>query len=192
MAGLPGETEDDIEAIFNLCRRLSDARKDVDGRRGSIAAAVSWFVPKPHTPMQWCAMRGREYFRSVRNRLRELAHRSPIALRFHRIERSVLEAAIARGDRRIGQAIEAAWRAGARMDSWDEHFDWALWEEAFRQTGIDPDACAQREFRIGDVLPWSHIRCRRTEEFLLGEHRRALEVLKEATEAAEVPEEESG
>ena len=53
MAGLPGEGEADIEAIFELCRRLSFVRKEVDNQRGSIAASVSWAVPKPHTPMQW-------------------------------------------------------------------------------------------------------------------------------------------
>ena len=73
MAGLPGESEDDIDAIFDLCRALSDARREVDGQRGAISASVSWFVPKPHTPMQWCAMRQPEYFFAVRRRLRELA-----------------------------------------------------------------------------------------------------------------------
>ncbi|HAU36331.1 MAG TPA: B12-binding domain-containing radical SAM protein, partial [Phycisphaerales bacterium] len=108
MAGLPGETPDDIDEIFRLCLRLSDARREVDGQRGAIGASVSWFVPKPHTPMQWCPMRDAEYFFSVRSRLRELSRRSPVTFRFHWIERSVLEGVIARGDRRLADAIEAA------------------------------------------------------------------------------------
>ncbi|MFB3893690.1 MAG: radical SAM protein [Phycisphaerae bacterium] len=175
MAGLPGETAADIDAIFDLCRRLSDTRKDVDGHRGAITASVSWFVPKPHTPMQWCAMRDAEYFWSVRNRLRELAHRTPITFRFHRIERSLLEGVLCRGDRRVGAAIEAAWRAGARMDSWDEHFDYALWTAAFAQTGIDPSQVACRELGRDEPLPWGHIRCYRTEEFLMKEFQAAKE-----------------
>ncbi len=178
MAGLPGETPDDIDAIYDLCRRLSDARKSVDGQRGAITASVSWLVPKPHTPMQWGAMREPEYFFAVRRRLRELARRSPISFKFHRIERSILEAVLCRGDRRVGAAIEAAWRAGARMDAWDEHFDDALWQEAFRQTGIDPAAIAHRPLPTERVLPWSHIAQTRSQDFLLREYRKMMDAIR--------------
>ena len=177
MAGLPGETQADIDGIYGLCRRLSDARREVDGQRGSISAAVSWLVPKPHTPMQWSAMPQAEYFWAVRRRLRELSHRTPVSFRFHRIERSILEAVLCRGDRRVGAAILAAWRAGARLDTWDEHFDYAKWQAAFEAAGIDPAFYAHREIPVGQVLPWSHIRCPRTEEFLLAERQRMLEAL---------------
>ncbi len=172
MAGLPGEGEADIDAIYDLCRRLSDARRGVDGQHGAISASVSWFVPKPHTPMQWAAMREAEYFFAVRRRLRELARRGPVSFKFHRIERSILEAVIARGDRRVGEVIEAAWRAGARMDAWDEHFNYARWLAAFEQVGIDPARYAHQPISPGSPLPWSHIVCHRGEEFLLREHER--------------------
>jgi len=165
MAGLPGETDDDVDAIFELCRRLSETRRDVDGHPGNIAASVSWFVPKPHTPMQWCAMRDAEHFWSVRRRLRELARRTPIQFKFHRIERSLLEAVIARGDRRIGAVIEAAWRAGARFDGWDEHFNADLWDRAFEEVGIDP-AAYRRRLDPADPVPWDHIRCRQGNDAL--------------------------
>jgi len=174
MAGLPGETDADVDAIFDLCKRLSDARKQVDGHPGAIGASVSWFVPKPHTPMQWCGMRQAEYFFAVRRRLRELSRRSPVSFRFHRIERSILEAVLCRGDRRVGAVIEAAWRNGARLDAWDEHFDYSLWLRAFEQTGIDPDFYAHREIPTSERLPWSHIVCPRTEGFLLAERDRML------------------
>jgi len=177
MAGLPGERQEDIDLIFDLCRRLSEARKEVDGRPGAITASVSWMVPKPHTPMQWSAMREAEYFFAVRRRLRELARRSPIRFQFHRIERSLLETLLCRGDRRVGRVIEAAWRGGARLDSWDEHFDYDKWLRAFDQTGIDPARYVHREIPVGEPLPWSHIRCPRTEHFLIEERRKMLEEL---------------
>jgi len=179
MAGFPGETPDDIDAIFELCRRLSDLRREVDGQRGAISASLSWFVPKPHTPMQWCGMREADYFFAVRRRLKDLARRTPVSFKFHRIERSILEAVLCRGDRRLGRVIEAAWRAGARMDAWDEHFDYAKWSAAFAQTGIDPAFYAHGPIKPGAVLPWSHITDKRTEQFLLGEYRRMLETLRE-------------
>jgi radical SAM family uncharacterized protein len=177
MAGLPGESEADIDAIYDLCRRLSDARLAVDGRRGGITASVSWLVPKPHTPMQWCAMREAEYFFAVRRRLRELSRRSPVQFKFHRIERSILEAVIARGDRRLADAIEAAWRAGARMDAWEEHFDVALWQKAFAQTGIDPARIAHRALPLEAPLPWSHIVPPVSDEFLQRQHQQMMEAL---------------
>ena len=179
IAGLPGETEADIDAIYDLCRRLSDTRKEVDSQPGAISAGVSWFVPKPHTPMQWCPMRDTEYFFAVRRRLRDLSHRSPVNFRFHRIERSALEGVLCRGDRRIGRAIEAAWRAGARLDAWDEHFDAAKWTAAFESVGIDPAAIAQRELSPRDPLPWAHIRCKRTEEYLARECERMRDALED-------------
>ena len=175
MAGLPGETPADIDAIFELCRRLSDARKPVDNQRGSISGSVSWAVPKPHTPMQWAAMGTEAYFWEVRNRLRGLSHRTPISFKFHRIERSLLEAVLCRGDRRIGRVIEAAWREGARLDAWDEHWDYAKWQAAFAKTGIDPAFYAHRTIPVGELNPWSHIADKRGEEVLLTEYRRMIE-----------------
>ncbi len=177
MAGLPGETDADLDAIFELCKRLSDARKEVDGQPGSINASVSWFVPKPHTPMQWCAMRDAEYFFSVRRRLIGLSRRSPVNFKFHRIERSILEAVICRSDRRLGAAIEAAWRNGARMDAWDECFDYEKWAAAFEQTGIDPASIAHGDIPTDAPLPWSHITGHRSTDFLLKEHKRMIDAL---------------
>ncbi|MHC4982159.1 MAG: TIGR03960 family B12-binding radical SAM protein [Planctomycetota bacterium] len=177
MAGLPGETQADIDAIFELCHQLSETHREVTDRRGAISASVSWFVPKPHTPMQWCAMRDAEYFFDVRNRLRELSRRSPVSFKFHWIERSLLECVIARGDRRVGRAIEAAWRAGARMDSWNEYFDYAKWVAAFEQAGLDLASSAKPELPLDAPLPWSHITGHRSEEFLRKEHERMVEAL---------------
>jgi len=177
MAGLPGETEADIDAIHDLCLRLSRTRKDVDGQLGAISASVSWFVPKPHTPMQWCPMRDAEYFFSVRNRLRDLSRRSQVNFKFHRIERSGLEGAIARGDRRLGAVIEAAWRAGARMDAWDDQFSYDTWAAAFESAGLDPADIAQRTLEPDAPLAWSHIRCRHPVENLRTQYHRMLEEL---------------
>jgi radical SAM superfamily enzyme YgiQ (UPF0313 family) len=179
MAGLPGERDADVEAIFELCGRLSETRRDVDGRRGAISASVSWFVPKPHTPMQWCAMRQADYFFAVRRRLIDLARRTAVQFRFHRIEQSILEAVIARGDRRVGEVILAAWRAGARLDAWGEHWDWDKWTAAFQQTGLDAALYAHRELPTAARLPWSHVACPRAGPFLLREHERMREVLGE-------------
>jgi len=177
MAGLPGETESDIDAIFDLCRRLSDTRKGVDGHRGAINAAVSWLVPRPHTPMQWEPMRDAEYFWSVRRRLQQLQRRSPVQFKFHRIERSILEGCIARGDRRLGPVIEAAWRRGARFDAWNEYFDYDTWQAAFDEVGVDPGFYAHRRRELSEPLGWDHIDSGRSREVLLAERDRMHQAL---------------
>ena len=179
MAGLPGERPEDLYAIFDLCRRLSWTRKAVDNHKGAIGASVSWAVPKPHTPMQWCAMQTEDYFWSVRNRLRELSDRTPVSFRFHRIERSLIEGLLCCGDRRVGAVIERAWRNGARLDAWDEHWDYAHWQEALEQTGVDFANVIHRELTPGDPLPWSHIVCHRGEKTLRAEHDRMMAIVSE-------------
>jgi radical SAM superfamily enzyme YgiQ (UPF0313 family) len=171
LAGVPGETPEDIDAIFHLCLRLSRARRDVDGQSGAISASVSWLVPKPHTPMQWCAMPDAEYFLGVRRRLMDMSKRSPVRFKFHRVERSLLEAFIARGDRRVGGVIEAAWRGGARLDAWDENFDYDKWTAAIAACGLDMAALVHREIPTEAPLPWSHIRAPRGERCLLLEYQ---------------------
>jgi radical SAM family uncharacterized protein len=179
MAGLPGETWEDIDAIIDLCRRLSDTRREYDGHRGAITASVSWFVPKPHTPMQWEPMRDIAYFFDVRSRLLDRARRSPVNLKFHRIERSVLECLIARGDRRVSRAILAAWQGGARMDSWNEHWNWELWEAALAKAGLDLDAIVHSPIPTGRALPWEHIATHFDTADLLQRRRAMLDVLDE-------------
>ncbi|MBI5725239.1 MAG: TIGR03960 family B12-binding radical SAM protein [Planctomycetes bacterium] len=174
LAGLPGETPADIDEIFKLCLRLADARREVDGHRGSISASVSWLVPKPHTPMQWFGMKNAEYMLTVRKRLVEISRGSPVNFRFHRVERSLLEGLLCRGDRSVGRTIEQAWRNGARLDAWDEHWDYSKWATAFEQTGLDVVPYVHRELPPGAALPWSHIISPRGLDFLKAEHQRII------------------
>ena len=160
MAGLPGETEDDIRKIVELCANLSNLRKEVDGRVGQINAAVSWFVPKPHTPFAWLGQKPREYFEDAKQLIlgekKRLSART-VQFRFHNIDMSILESAIGRGDRRLSDVIESAFRRGARFDLWDESFDIEKWKAAFAQFGLDLETFAQRQFEQDDFLPWQHL-----------------------------------
>ena len=179
MVGLPGETPDDIDAIFHLCKRLSDTSKEINGQPGSISASVSWAVPKPHTPMQWSPMQTADYFGTVRQRLRDLSGRSAINFKFHDLRRSLLEGMLARGDRRMGDLIEAAWRDGARMDSWDENFSPIPWQDARNASPVDTDALIHGPIALDAPLPWDHIVCHRSREFLEREYAEMMSVIDE-------------
>lgn len=160
MVGLPGETLDDVTALVDLADRLARLRRSVDGKTGTINVAVSWFVPKPHTPLGWLGQRERDYFEQARALILDEKQRRRIKylrFKFHAIDQSLLESALGRGDRRCGDAIEAAWRRGARFDLWDEHFDYATWKAAFAEAGLDLEAAARRRFETDETLPWEHL-----------------------------------
>ena len=160
MVGFPGETEEDIAQIAELSYRLARLRKDVDGKVANINVAVSWLVPKPHTPFGWLGQKDRAYFENARDMIlrqkRKLNARF-LQFKFHNIENSILESAIARGDRRMANVIETAWRNGAKFDLWGECFDYNIWVEAFAEHGADADTAAQRSFAADETLPWQHL-----------------------------------
>jgi radical SAM family uncharacterized protein len=168
MAGFPGERSEDIDGIFEISRKVSEARRSIAGHPAQVNAAVGWLVPKAHTPFQWAAQPPAEYFHEVRRRLRSLAgaKRSCVKVKMHNVERSVLEAVFARGDRRLGRVIEHAWRNGARFDGWDECFNAQVWDRAFAAIGLDPAWYANRERDYNEVLPWAHLAGGNSAEYL--------------------------
>jgi radical SAM superfamily enzyme YgiQ (UPF0313 family) len=160
MVGLPGETLDDVKRIVELSFQLAKLRKRVDGKTGQINIALSWFVPKPHTPFGWLGQQPKSYFEQAKQLILDEKSRLRarfLQFKFHDINRSILESAIGRGDREYADVIEAAWQAGARFDLWDECFDYELWHRAFEKSGIDVEAAAQRQFAADETLPWEHL-----------------------------------
>ena len=160
MVGLPGETQDDVGRIVDLSFKLAKLRKKVDGKTGQINAAVSWFVPKPHTPFGLLGQKPKSYFEQAKKLIIEEKTKLRakfLQFKFHHINRSILESAIGRGDRSLCDVIEAAWRNGAKFDLWDECFDYELWRSAFEKIGIDVEVAAQRQFNPGETLPWEHL-----------------------------------
>jgi len=160
MVGLPGETEEDIKQIVRLSFELAKLRKKVDGRTGQINITVSWLVPKAHTPFGWLGQKPKSYFETAKQLILEEKKKLRakfLRFKFHDINRSVLESAIGRGNRRLCDVIEAAWRDGARFDLWDECFDYPLWQKAFVKFGMDVERLAAREFGREEILPWEHL-----------------------------------
>ncbi len=160
IVGLPGETEKDIKQIAALAFQLAKLRKKVDGGTGQINIAVSWLVPKPHTPFGWLGQRDKSYFeraeRLILDEKRRLSAKF-LHFKFHDIGRSVLESAIGRGDRRLGDVIESAWRSGAKFDLWNECFDYDLWQKSFEKFAMAIEDTAGRQFSHDEILPWEHL-----------------------------------
>ena len=158
MLGLPTETDEDVVAIADLSRMVlqtwkQHARNKSRGVR--ITVSTSCFIPKPHTPFQWePQVTMEEYLRRV-GLLRGAFRAKAITYNWHSPEQGFIEAVLARGDRRVGDVIEAVWRLGARMDSWSEFFSLERWQDAFTQCEIDPAFYALRERSYDELLPWN-------------------------------------
>jgi radical SAM family uncharacterized protein len=160
MTGLPGETEDDIKQIVHLSDKLAKLRREFDSRTASVNVAVSWLVPKPHTPFGWLGQQPREYFENAKNIIiseKRKINAKYLQFKFHEIDQSILESAIGRGDRRAADVIEYAWKNGAKFDLWSEAFNPKIWEEAFAKHGMNLNTVAQRQFVTEEILPWEHL-----------------------------------
>jgi len=174
MVGLPGETEEDVEGIARLAKRIQEAGRQCTGRQVGLRLGVGCFVPKAHTPFQWAPQADREALESKIRTLQQGLRRTGIHLSWHAPESSLLEGVLARGDRRLGQAILRAWELGCAFDAWAEHFRFDLWQQALAECGLEPGFYAHRERPVEEVLPWAHIDPGVTTSFLRREWSRSL------------------
>jgi len=176
MLGLPTETDKDVIGIADLVYKIIQSWKDnaVNKKRGlRVHVATAYFVPKAHTPFQWeKQITPDEYLRRTRL-LKEHLYSKSVEYNYHEPDLSRLEAVFARGDRRLGRVIEAAVDAGARLDGWDEHFNYQSWLDAFESCDIDPDFYTVRGYEQNEILPWDTIDVGVSKRFLSMELERA-------------------
>ncbi|OAT85569.1 TIGR03960 family B12-binding radical SAM protein [Desulfotomaculum copahuensis] len=176
MIGLPTETDDDLAGIARLARRvLAEGRcQKVPRGRLKVTVSASSFVPKPHTAFQWEPQDRLAELRGKQAYLRDALKEKGLVFHWHEPEVSFLEAALSRGDRRLGMVLEEAQRLGCRFDGWSECFSFDRWREAFRRTGLEPARYAYRRYNYDDILPWDHIGAGVSKAYLIKEHRRAM------------------
>ena len=160
MLGLPTETDEDIVGIAEMANQVlhcwrQNARNKNRGVK--ITISTSCFIPKPHSPFQWEEQISKEeYLRRV-NLLRSSLTARNVTYNWHDAETSVIEAALSRGDRRLGSVIEEVWRQGGRLEAWSDYFSYSRWEKAFGKCGLDMEFYASRERSIDELLPWDMI-----------------------------------
>ena len=176
MAGLPGETYEDLDGIGKIAKNIIDINFRVRGRKGGrfrVTASVSNFVPKAHTPFQWAAQDTPEQFIDKHNYLTKKLHIKGVTFNYHETKTSVLEAVFARGDRRVGKALLRAHQLGCKFDSWTEYYNDDLWQQAFAETGTDIAFYNYRERSYDEILPWDIIDPLVSREFLMKENEKA-------------------
>jgi radical SAM family uncharacterized protein/radical SAM-linked protein len=181
MCGLPTETREDLDGILKRCSEVlrigKQCRAEGQGDAGKrskvqVSLSVSSFIPKPFSSFQWWGMDSEEVLEEKQAYVRRRLPKG-VRLSRHQVGTSVLEGILARGDRRLGRVIERAWRAGARFDGWDEWFRRDLWDNALEAEGIDPQVFL-RELEVDAPLPWDHIDCLVTKDYLIKDYRKAF------------------
>jgi len=173
MIGLPGEVMEDVEAIAELTQTVHLIGRRVHGRQAQVNVSVNTFVPKPHTPFQWAPLAPSRSIRQKQALLRRELRGRGIKLDYSDPEASLLEAVLARGDRRLNDVVERAWELGARFDAWDDQRDFGAWMRAFAKAGLDPDTYVYRERSPDERLPWDVVNVGVNKRFLWQEYERS-------------------
>ena len=179
MIGLPTETDEDLQGIGQLARDVINAYFTIPkGKRAKglrVTCSASTFVPKPFTPFQWQGQDTLPVIRDKQARLRDILHQvKGVNFNYHESELSMLEACFARGDRRMGEVLLAAWKNGCRMDGWSEFLNYEGWMKAFEECGVDPAFYANRDRGEDELFPWDFIDAGVTRAYLWREWQKAL------------------
>ncbi len=181
MMGLPTETDEDIAGIAEIADRLVDmffqSPNRPRGKMIQISISVATFVPKPFTPFEFEPQATEEEVRHKQEHL--VASINPrnakrIKVSWHEFRISQLEGVLARGDRRLCDAVYEAWKNGSRFDSWSDRFNWECWEKAFEKLHIAPEFYASRKREYDEIMPWEHLNYMVDKDFLIREHKKAM------------------
>lgn len=174
MIGLPFETDEDVLAIADLAKKVQYKYYEVTGKRGCrVTVSASSFVPKPYTAFQWFGQNDLENIRRKQFLLKDALKVKNITFQYHDAKTGIIEAVFARGDRRVGKALLAAWKNGARFDGWSDCFSYDAWLEALAEVGLDKDFYASRDREQDEVFPWEHVQPGVARRFLWNEWQKA-------------------
>ncbi|HLE09380.1 MAG TPA: TIGR03960 family B12-binding radical SAM protein [Thermodesulfobacteriota bacterium] len=176
MFGLPGEKDEDIVEIPRLSKAVRDTGRRITGKNPEVNASVAAFIPKPFTPFQWEPQLSLEESARRLSIIKKEAKRLGLSLRWHDTRMSFIEGVFSRGDRLLSGVIHRAFKKGARFDGWGDLFRGELWNEAFKEEGIDPSFYTERRRAPQEILPWDHLDCGVTKEYLLKEYENSIKM----------------
>lgn len=179
MLGLPTETMEDMEGIKDLCDKIIDLYytipKRPKGKGVQISVSLSTFIPKPFTPFQFEPQPDEAEIDRRQKYILDIINSRKVNISWSRYNITLLEAVLARGDRRLSDVIYTAWKKGCKLDGWNEYYKFDKWLEAFEECGIDPAFYANRQRSYEEILPWDHMDILVSKEFFVRENKKAHE-----------------
>ncbi|MDA3940734.1 MAG: TIGR03936 family radical SAM-associated protein, partial [Spirochaetia bacterium] len=170
MIGLPG-TERSTEA-----NKISSYIEEIQKKTGmKLNVNVGTFIPKPHTPFQWSAqLKEHEAYKDMRDLKNNFKRNSNVKLSYHSPIVSYVEGIISRGDKRVGDIILDAYKSGARLDAWEEHFDMSIWKKSIDKVNWNVEEEITKEKSLDEKFPWDGITLGITKPYLKREYIKAL------------------
>ena len=181
MIGLPFETGEDITEIILLLKKIiRAARSKVAGKKLSrlrINISINSFCPKPFTPFQWVSQDNHAKLKDKFDYILKHIPKQYVNISWTDPGKSIIECALSRGDQRVGEVIEGAWKSGAKFDNWTDNFKQHIWEKEFRKAGLDINFFTTRGFSSSEILPWDVIDIGISKRFLLKEYDKSKRYL---------------
>lgn len=183
MIGLPFETDEDITQIISLLKKIIRvARNQIAGNKLSrlkINVSINAFCPKPFTPFQWVKQDSMGKLKDKFDYILKNIPRRYVNISWTEPGKSMIECALSRGNDRVGEVIEGAWKSGSKFDNWTDHFKLHIWEEEFRKAGLDIEFFTTRGFSSSEILPWDMIDIGVSKKFLLKEYDKSKKCLQD-------------
>lgn len=179
MLGLPTETLEDIEGIKVLSDKIVDLYYETPNRKKGksvqLSISLSTFIPKPFTPFQYEPQASKAEIDERQKHLLDIINSRKVNISWSNYKTTILEAALARGDRRLGKVILKAYQKGCKLDGWTEFFKFEKWEEAFNECGLEMSFYANRKREYDEIMPWSHMDILVSDSFFISENKKAHE-----------------
>ena len=169
MIGFPGETFDDVDKIAEICLKVNSICKKILKGKGKIHISINTLIPKPHTAFQWSALDQKEIVEQKYQILLDKLRKTGLKIDWSDYNTTYLEAVLSRGDRRLANVIESAWKNGAKFDAWHDQFQFSKWVDAFKENSIDPGDYIYRSREENEIFPWDHINVGVNKEYLFNE-----------------------
>ncbi|MBP7211782.1 radical SAM protein [bacterium] len=167
MIGVPTETQEDLDAMLNLAKDLKNLHKGFD-----LSFGFSTFVPKPHTPFQWCAREDIKSLEKKQNYLKKEFHKMGVKANFSSAKWDYYQALLSRGDEKLGKYIYEVYKNGANLGALK-----SVYKDFYKSKLLpDSDYYALREIPTTENLPWDFIKINPGKDFLKQEHDRLLNI----------------
>lgn len=165
MIGLPTETQDDLKEMIALVKKIKTLHKGF-----GLGFSFSTFVPKPHTPFQWCAREDIKSLEKKQNYLKKEFHKLGVKANFSSAKWDYYQALLSRGGRELSDYVLKVYELGGNIGAFK-----TAYKEIAQVKGLpDSDYYTLREYNLDETLPWDFIEVPPGKKLLQNEYNRLL------------------
>lgn len=165
MIGLPTENQEDLDEMIQLAKTIKNKHKGFD-----LSFSFSSFVPKPHTPFQWCARENTKEIEKKQNHLKKEFHKLGIRTNFSSAKWDYYQSLLSRGGKELCDYVLKVYELGGNIGA----FKSAYKEISELKNLPDSDYYTLREYDLEENLPWDFIEVAPGKEFLKKEYKKLL------------------